>query len=373
MGVAKVPSAIFSFFSGAGFLDLGFEDEGFDVVFANEYNESFASAYTHARISMKRPLPKHGVQVSSVDEWLGDPYATRLKRWIGAERRLGRSVGFIGGPPCPDFSIAGKNRGQHGENGRLTRSYFNLINSQRPDWFLFENVKGLWRTHRHKAFFNEMLSLVKESGYCVSNRLINSIEYGAPQDRDRIITVGLSKKLCAQRGFTPSSEITEQEFPWNVGKLYDRSILDSVNWPSTDDFGNNPKKPESVPAKLTVRYWFERNGVAAHPNAIHGFRPRAGLARFKTVAEGDDSRKSFKRLHRWRYSPTAAYGNNEVHLHPTEPRRITVAEALAVQSLPETFTLPPSMTLSAMFKTVGNGVPYLAAKGLAQMVKKCLL
>jgi DNA (cytosine-5)-methyltransferase 1 len=100
--------------------------------------------------------------------------------------------------------------------------------------------------------------------------------------------------------------------------------------------------------------------------------PRAGLARFLSVDEGDDSKKSYKRLHRWRYSPTAAYGNNEVHLHPYEPRRINVAEALAIQSLPADFELPPTMTLSNMFKTVGNGVPYLAALGLANSIKKHL-
>ena len=86
------------------------------------------------------------------------------------------------------------------------------------------------------------------------------------------------------------------------------------------------------------------------------------------ISEGDDGKKSYKRLHRWRYSPTAAYGNNEVHLHPFKPRRLTVAEALAIQSLPANFELPSTMTLSNMFKTIGNGVPYLAALGLAKSI-----
>jgi DNA (cytosine-5)-methyltransferase 1 len=90
--------------------------------------------------------------------------------------------------------------------------------------------------------------------------------------------------------------------------------------------------------------------------------------RFKSVPEGDDSKKSFKRLHRWRYSPTAAYGNNEVHLHPYKARRLTVAEALAIQSLPKNFVLPPDMTLSDKFKAVGNGVPFLAAKSVAATI-----
>lgn len=82
------------------------------------------------------------------------------------------------------------------------------------------------------------------------------------------------------------------------------------------------------------------------------------------------SRKSFKRLHRWRYSPTAAYGNNEVHLHPYKARRLSVAEALAIQSLPKEFEIPKSLSKSEMFKTIGNGVPFLLAEGLAKEIKK---
>ena len=85
--------------------------------------------------------------------------------------------------------------------------------------------------------------------------------------------------------------------------------------------------------------------------------------------EGDVSKKSYKRLHRWRYSPTAAYGNNEVHLHPYKERRISVAEAMSIQSLPKEFVLPSEMTLSDMFKSIGNGVPYLLAYKIALSIK----
>ena len=92
------------------------------------------------------------------------------------------------------------------------------------------------------------------------------------------------------------------------------------------------------------------------------------MAKFLVIAEGDSSKKSYKRLHRYRYSPTVAYGNNEVHLHPWLPRRLTVAEALSLQSLPKEYVLPSDMTLSAMFKTIGNGVPYLLGKGVASAI-----
>ena len=199
-------------------------------------------------------------------------------------------------------------------------------------------------------------------GYTLHERLINSIEYGAPQDRDRIILVGFKSTLDL-----------EVHFKW-VNRVYpDRSAFE-FNWPTRDQFVRKRQTPSpaGIPRDLTVQNWFELNQVDTHPNAHHHFQPRAGLARFKVIEEGDDSRKSYKRLHRWRYSPTAAYGNNEVHLHPYEERRISAAEALAIQSLPREFELPEDMTLTDMFKGIGNGVPYLAARGLAKSIKNHL-
>lgn len=119
---------------------------------------------------------------------------------------------------------------------------------------------------------------------------------------------------------------------------------------------------------MTVKYFFRRNEVDKHPNAAAYFKPKAGLSKMKIIPEGDDSKKSYKRLHRWRYSPTAAYGNNEVHLHPYKERRLSVAEALAIQSLPKEFSFPDSMTLTDMFKTIGNGVPFIMSSGIAKTI-----
>ncbi|WP_373542305.1 DNA cytosine methyltransferase [Chamaesiphon sp.] len=127
-----------------------------------------------------------------------------------------------------------------------------------------------------------------------------------------------------------------------------------------------------IPVDLTVQHWFDKNDVNHHPNTHHCFTPRAGLVRFLSVLEGDDSKKSYKRLHRWRYSPTTCYGNNEVHLHPYQARRISVAESLAIQSLPPEFKLPAKMSPTDMFKSVGNGVPFLAAKGIVITINEFL-
>ncbi len=361
---ATPTSSVISLFSGAGFLDLGFEDSGFDIALANEFNPEFARAYCHARNSMARPQPKFGVHIGSVEALQRGSEAKLLRSIVREARDAGRLIGVIGGPPCPDFSVGGKNRGADGDNGRLSRVFFELIAELSPDWFVFENVRGLFRTRRHRQFFEEMRALMKLSGFSTSERLINAIEYGAAQDRDRIIMFGVAEQLL-RRG-------SELSVAWDVKTVFPRSVLVDVPWPVTSAFGSAEACPVGVPTELTVSHWFSRNDVASHPNAHHRFNPRAGISRFRTIEEGDDARKSFKRLHRFRYSPTACYGNNEVHLHPTEARRISVAEALALQSLPAEFELPGDMTLSDMFKTIGNGVPYLAARGIAQTVSATL-
>jgi len=365
---------LFSFFSGAGFLDLGFETAGFSIAFVNEYLPSFLDAYKFSRRALKIDKPEHGYYGGSITDFAENvTLAKKLRCLIKDSRRDGSLIGFIGGPPCPDFSVGGKNRGKHGENGRLSQTYAHLICDQKPDFFLFENVKGLWLTKRHRSFYEELKRDLCDAGYKTSDKLINAVEFGVPQDRERIILVGFRDTVLERYGQTLLS-MSNAFFPWSKFSKYHANEVFLKPWPKSQPFSVDSKvpMPSGVPAELTVEYWFRKNDVEDHPNAEHCFKPRAGLARFETVAEGDDSRKSFKRLHRWRYSPTACYGNNEVHLHPYRARRISVAEALAVQSLPEGFQLPPHMTLSAMFKTVGNGVPYLAGKALASTIR-CFL
>ena len=75
---------------------------------------------------------------------------------------------------------------------------------------------------------------------------------------------------------------------------------------------------------------------------------------------------------RVRFSPAAAYGNNEVHLHPTEPRRLTVREAMQIQTVPENYALPANMTLTSKFKTIGNAVPVRLAEAMAGSLKEVI-
>ncbi len=363
---------IFSFFAGTGFLDLGFELNGFDIAYVNEIYSPFMQAYRYSRECLKLTTPEYGYHEIDITHLTEGEEALQLSYLIKDARKNTNIVGFIGGPPCPDFSIGGKNRGREGDNGKLSACYVELICQQQPDFFLFENVKGLWKTQKHRFFFEELKRKLIQSGYVLVERLINAIEYGVPQDRERIILIGFKINLLRYIGIkiSQSGILPEASFPWSKYIKYPLKKVFSYNWPVTNSFAENSilSPPDNIALPLTVEYWFNKNDVLNHPNAEHHFKPKAGLKRFVSVDEGDVAKKSFKRLHRWRYSPTACYGNNEVHLHPYKVRRLSVAEVLAIQSLPKSFVLPSNMSLTNMFKTVGNGVPYLAAKGIAQTI-----
>lgn len=366
--------SLFSFFSGAGLLDLGFEnnDLNFNIVFVNEYKQSFLNAYIFTRQNHNIDQPLYGYHCCDINDFLNPDLAILLQHHLQEQRQLNNIVGFIGGPPCPDFSEGGKNQGRDGENGVLAQSFVNLIIAQQPDFFIFENVRGLVKTAKHRQYFNELKAALCNAGYIISDKILNSLSFGVPQDRDRVLMMGVLRN--AYRRNIPITINGTLNFQWLKYATFDAEVIKVLPWPTKKPYLENSRRifHYQVPEPLTVQYWFTHNQVRNHPNGRDIFQVKAGKTKIMQIPEGDTSRKSFKRLHRWRYSPTAAYGNNEVHLHPYKTRRISVSEAMAIQSLPAWFSLPEEMSLTDKFKVIGNGVPYLMALGIAQAINDFL-
>ena len=360
--------SIFSFFSGIGVLDLAFERNGYNIVFVNEYDSFFLESYQYARTQMNQRDPLYGYHNDSAERYARRRGKRNLLALIAQEREKGNLVGFIGGPPCPDFSVAGKNAGVDGENGRLTKIYFDIICRCHPDFFLFENVKGLVKTEKHRAFYKEMMMKVQANDYVIAENVLNALAYGVPQFRERVFMVGIHKKIYQNE---PNTLI----FKWDKHALFNTENVLTRTWPKEREFATDSSyvfPAKGILKKLTVEYWFHKNDVENHPNGNDIFQVKKGRNKIATIAEGDTSGKSFKRLHRWRFSPTAAYGHNEVHLHPYKERRISVAEAMAIQSLPREFVVLPTLPLSKKFKMIGNGVPYLMAAAIAKTLRETL-
>lgn len=104
----RVTPLIFSFFSGAGFLDLGFEKAGFEIGYVNEVHKPFLDAYKYSRQRIGTPQPLHGYFEGDIECCLTGKEAKHLSSLVNAAKSDKQLVGFIGGPPCPDFSVGGK-------------------------------------------------------------------------------------------------------------------------------------------------------------------------------------------------------------------------------------------------------------------------
>ena len=367
---------LLSFFTGAGFLDIGFGEAGFPAVWHNEIVEWFVKGYEFGMSN--RPCTLAGTGRIECRESIATTGPNEIFKQAFQGGSAPGPFGIIGGPPCPDFSVGGKNKGHQGERGKLSEVYIDRILELCPAFFLFENVPGLLRTKKHKAFFDRIRSKAQRN-YVTDVRILNALDYGVPQDRERVFFVGFERRwfkrkygIAAVRSCDAAVNAGKHWFPWDAAREVDGAKA-AFRWPTTSPFRQSPPKPKGVPDKLTIHGCILGGAgmdLSALPNGKDAFKPYS--QKFHEIDEGDDSRKSFKRLHRWRYSPAAAYGNNEVHLHPIEPRRLTVREAMRIQTVPDWYALPPEMPLSHKFKTIGNGVPIKLARAVALAIRKVL-
>jgi DNA (cytosine-5)-methyltransferase 1 len=174
--------------------------------------------------------------------------------------------------------------------------------------------------------------------------------------KQNYVTKCLGRKVpLAERGW----------FPWPVNAEY-TNIKSKFIWPDVVKNGTPPSRPSEIPLELTV--YSVLNNASKQLNGNDCFK--AYSDKFKTIKEGDTHRKSFKRLHRFRFSPTACYGHNEVHLHPWEARRLSVREAMRIQGIPDSYSLPEKAALSHKFAVVSNGVPVPLAYEVAQSLQR---
>ncbi|GAI21669.1 unnamed protein product [marine sediment metagenome] len=215
----------------------------------------------------------------------------------------------------------------------------------------------------------ELKTKLQYNGYSTDLKILNSLNYGLPQDRPRMFLVGITRQLLKPL-FARMPRATESGwFPFPEGSF---GNIKSLNWPTRNKFGTTFKPPLHIPEELTIYPLLASDPSPEElPNGQEYFKPHSD--KFYQIDEGDTSRISFKRLHRFRYSPTACYGNNEVHLHPWKPRRLSVREVLRIQGIPDSYVLPEGGSLSSKFKLIGNGVPMPLAFNVAKALKSFLI
>lgn len=315
-----------SLFSGCGGLDCGFKKAGFNIVWANDFDSDAQAVYN---LNLGN-IDKRNILTVSEDEIPDGDILT---------------AGF----PCQPFSNAGNRKGVHDPRGMLYKECLRIISKKMPKVIVFENVKGLLSTKcidgRNLAdVIIEDLSQMNGVGYDVVHKLVNAANYGVPQNRQRVLFIGVRKDLGIKFVF-PKEQSKEHLTLRNVVNL-PKDALNNVDWTfSPQALGMIEHIPEGGSWK-DVPY----NHLAP---------------RFQKIR--DDMKKYhspnfYRRFSRDEICGTmtaSAQPENCGIIHPTENRRFTVREVARIQTFPDDFRFitDTPKNITAMYKVIGNAVP----------------
>jgi len=178
---------IVSLFSGAGGLDLGFEQAGFDIIFANEFDKDIWATYRHNHPNTQ--LDQRSI--TQIDE-----------------AEVPACDGIIGGPPCQSWSEAGSKRGINDKRGQLFFDFIRILEAKKPAFFLAENVSGMLAP-RHKDALENIKTTFQEAGYDLYFQHLNAADFGIAQDRKRVIFIGFRSDLNIEYHFPQPTENTQ--------------------------------------------------------------------------------------------------------------------------------------------------------------------
>lgn len=333
------PSAprLISLFSGCGGMDAGFKKAGFDIVYANDFDSDAQTVYS---LNLGK-IDKRDILTVSEDEIPDGDILT---------------AGF----PCQPFSNAGSRKGVHDSRGMLYKECLRIIERKMPKVIVFENVKGLLSTkyidgRNLSEVIVEDLSTMNGIGYNVVYQLINASDYGVPQNRQRVLFVGVRKDL--ERTF---------KFPQKQKKdnLTLRHILDVPA-----DVENNVDWPFSPQALEMINYINEGGSWKDVP--YEHLAPR--FQRIRDDMKKYHSPNFYRRFSRDEICGTitaSAQPENCGIIHPTENRRYTVREVARIQTFPDDFKFVTDTpkNITAMYKVIGNAVPVNLAYNIAKAI-----
>ena len=320
--------SLISLFTGAGGLDYGFSLAGFKTVFAADYSKEAVDTFNKNlgdKVAIKLDLSK----IKPVDF---------IKKLPAGEA----PIGLIGGPPCQGFSRGNVFADADDPRNTLPFRYATLLDALNKKFklhfFVFENVADLTGP-KHIKRFNRIVNRLRKAGFNVFFEVLNAADYSVPQRRKRVFIVGLNNNLYPDAKFS---------FPPKIKKI--KTVSDAIAHLPTPQFYKRGMMAEEI---------------GYHPNHWTMMPKSAKLK------NGLSSGRSFRRLEWNEISPTVAYGNREIHVHPDGGRRLSILEAMLLQGFPESYKLTGN--LSSQVTQVSNAVPPPMAKAIAKQLKEILV
>ncbi len=325
-----------SLFSGCGGMDLGFHQYGYNIVFANDIDNDAVKTYRKnlGDIVQKDIREIHEDEIPDCDVL---------------------TAGF----PCQPFSSAGNRKGVADERGTLFHECIRIIKKKKPKAVVFENVRGILsiKNDDGNKLIHTIEQMMDDVGYYVDYKLVKASDYGVPQNRYRVLIVGLRKDLNKRFVFPK---------PIKSNKLTLRHALSNLK----PDIPNNEHWKLSPQSQEIVLYIKEGGSWKDIP---YDKLPE----RMKNIRDNIKKYKSpnFYRRYSWDEIcgtiTAAATPENCGILHPTEDRRYTVREIARIQSFPDDFVFEAG-SIAGMYKIIGNAVPPRLAYEIAKQISEIL-
>lgn len=327
-------------FAGAGGLALGIEKTGFDTIGLIEFDKDAADTLRYNRPQWK-----------VIHDDVANISGLNLEEYFGIAK--GELDLLSGGAPCQAFSYAGKRLGLEDARGTLFYHYALFLEKLQPKMFLFENVRGLL-THDKGRTYKAMLDIFEQAGYTIKEnqkKILNAWDYGVPQKRERLITIGIRNDLA---------DIIHFEFP--VPHKYKPVLRDILlDCPKSEGAAYSEHKRnifELVPAGGYWRDIPEDIAKAYMKSCWYMEGGRTGILRRLSLDE-----PSLTVL-------TSPSQKQTDRCHPLEPRPFTVRENARCQTFPDDWVFCGSV--GQQYKQVGNAVPVNLAYEIGLQIKKGL-
>lgn len=389
---------VLSLFSGAGGMDLGFLENNFEVVWANDFFSDAVNSY-------KKNIGDHIIE--------GD-----ITRIDCSEMPDNIDV-VIGGFPCQGFSIANSNRNVNDERNFLYKEMLRVIENKKPKIFVAENVKGILSLSQ-----GNIIKMIQKDfsdlGYNVTVKLLNASEFGVPQMRERVIIIGnrigvenlypsKTHTLTSEKGLLPAINVKDvigflSEVELNANSIYVDDTIVHNHIASTnvaDKFWGRKYKVDQHEICDYLKYYRDKRGLSTKKiDELFGYKHTAGhwfrkdnksgsipkpndWWKLKEILKFDDKydekvtcfvEKEIKyeqslRITNWdRPSDTITATSPEIHVN--KKRRLSVRECAIIQTFPMEYEFQGS--LQQMYKQIGNAVPVLLSSKIAKQIEAML-
>jgi DNA (cytosine-5)-methyltransferase 1 len=372
------------FFCGAGGMSLGFSQNGFKVVLANDIEGVCTETYSFNHLE----IPKSKVITGDIKIIVDD-----IGKYIDQEVAV-----VIGGPPCQGFSMANRQRLIEDPRNILYKYYVKGIENIRPKFFVMENVKGMLSVaDQVKEDFHNLMGV----DYDVYYHLFNAKEFGVPQNRERLIYIGVRSDIGESTGMTAIKVIEEIEnkimkqpkhmLQDAIGdlKVLQASTIKNATELDTVESGKKIEKNQHIQANSYVQLinCNEQNSLIFNHKAR--YNNDRDIEIFERMWPGDKSDSE-------RIADIMPYKNRSdifkdkyyklkieevcktitahmkfdcnMYIHPLQARGLTPREAARVQSYPDEYMFCGAYTKTYM--QIGNSVPPLMSRIIASIIRK---